>query len=331
MRAPINGKYFVAATATLPPAGKEVIAPAILLENDQKPVESQRQYVLLINTSMSQLTSVDPSLVEPVQREDLPVVVSPLTIDQATELVHVKALLTAPKWSVVKFAQQPGVPASVNIADLTTVLSRDGTYRAQAIYNIKNRSRQFLALRMPEGTQLLSVFVGNQASRAVRAKLPSLNGGTAELIALPKSSEASLSLTVKIVWAGRLTRELPQSVKFLPEEFSVPAPQILSQQDDADFGIPVARTKWTVYVPNDFVAQPIRSSANQNLSLSDDSSKVYGNALLAETTELLGFLEQSLATSEYGRSSSHERQIDVAAVNLQQLGEGLGQLSICER
>ena len=309
LRTPVSGKYFATAIATLPPAATEVQAPAIVFENEQKPLDSQRQYVLLINSSLSQLTSVDPNLTESVQREDVPVVVQQEFVDQATELVRVKSLLTAPKWSLHRFAQQQGAPASVNVADLTTILSRDGTYRAQAIYTIKNRSRQFLALKMPEGTELLSVFVAGQPSRAVTAKLPSLNGALARLIALPKTSAASLSFPVKIVWRGRLASALPKSARLIREDFSVPAPQIISQQDDADFGIPVARTRWTVYLPTDLDAQAANSTAKHNLSLSDDSESPYGNAALQEMSELLGFFEQTLENNRRTQSRNNLKQL----------------------
>ena len=322
-RSPVSGKYFATATATLPPATTEVLAPAIVFEHEQKAVESQRQYVLLINSSIGQLSSVDPSQVESVQREDLPVIIGQEFVDQATELVRVKSLLTAPRWSLHTFAQQATAPASVNIADLTTVLSRDGTYRAQAVYTIKNRSRQFLALKMPEGTEFLSMFVAGQPSRAVTTKLPSLNGASAQLIALPKTSAASLSFPVKIVWRGRLSGPLPKSAKLTREEFSVPAPQIISQQEDADYGIPVARTRWTVYLPEDLDAQAARSTAKHNLSLSDGTDSLYGNAVLQEAGELLGFFEQIRESNRRVQSRNNLKQIGVAADNLNQLSKAL--------
>ena len=327
LRSPVSGKYFATATATLPPATTEVLAPAIVFEHEQKGVESQRQYILLINSSLGQLSSVDPLLVESVQREDLPVIIGQEFIDQATELVRVKSLLTAPKWSLHTFAQQATAPASVNIADLTTVLSRDGTYRAQALYTIKNRSRQFLALKMPEGTELLSVFVAGQPSRAVTTKLPSLNGASAQLIALPKTSAASLSFPVKMVWRGRLSGPLPKSAKLTREEFSVPAPQIISQQEDADYGIPVARTRWTVYLPDDLDAQATRSTVKHNLSLSDGSDSLYGNAVLQEAGELLGFFEQIRESNRRVQTRNNLKQIGVAAGNLNELSKALDNFS----
>ena len=323
LRTPESGNVFVTATATLPPAASEVLAPALVFEHDRKPLERQRQYVLLINSSLSQLTSVDPSLTEPVQREDVPVVVNQEFIDQATELVRVKTLNTAPSWSLHRFAQQSSAPASVNVADLTTILSRDGTYRAQAIYTMKNHTRQFLAIKMPEGTELLSVFVAGQPSRAVTTKLASLNGDSVQLIALPKTSAASLSFPVKIVWRGSLGRLLPKSARLTREEVSVPAPRILSQQDDAEYGIPVARTRWTVYLPEDLDAQPVSSAARHNLNVSDDSDNLYGNAALQEAEELLGYFEQVRESNRRVQSRNNLKQIGVAADNLKELGKAL--------
>jgi len=322
LRSPVSGKYFATAIATLAPATTEVQAPALVFEADQKPLDPQRQYALLINSSLSQLTSVDPALTESVQREDLPLVVQQEFVDQATELVRIKSLNTAPRWSLHKFAQQAGAPASVNVADLTTVVSRDGTYRAQAIYTIKNRSRQFLALRMPEKTELLSVFVGGLPSRAVTTKLASLNGAAVQLVALPKTSASSLSFPVKVVWRGRLGRTLPKSTRLIREELSVPSPQIVSQQEDADYGIPVARTRWTVYLPDDLDAQPVSAPQKHNLSFSGDDENPYSSAALQELTELLGFAEQTIDNNRRVQSLNNTTQINSAVYNAKQLGLG---------
>lgn len=318
-RTPVSGKVFATAIATLPPATTEVLAPAVVFEVEQKPLDSQQQYVLLINSSLSQLSSVDPSLTEAVQKEDLQFVVSKEFIDSATELVRVKSLSTAPRWSLHKFAQQPGLPASVNVADLTSLVARDGTYRGQAIYTIKNRTRQFLALKMPEQTELISVFVSGTPSRAVSAKLPSLNGATAQLIALPKTSGASLSFRVKIVWRGRLPGQLPKSAKLVGEEISIPAPQIVSPQEDPDYGIPVARTRWTVYLPDDLDAHAVRSINKHNLSLSPVFDNLYGEAALQDAGDLVGYLTQAISNSRRSQSKSNLKQMGMAVYNLKQV------------
>ncbi|WP_010583396.1 hypothetical protein [Schlesneria paludicola] len=325
LRAPINGKYFVTAIAAMSAPGTEVQAPAIAFEREQAAINPQRHYVLLINSSSSQLNTVDASSTRPAQPEDLPVVVERALIDQATELVQVQSKGAVPKWTVHRFDQQAGIPASVNLADLTTVVSRDGTYRAQAVYTIKNRTRQFLAIRLPEQTELLSVFVAEQASRAVTTQLASANGATVQLIALPKTSAASLSFPVKLVWSGRLKRALPKSSRLTRDELDIPAPHVIGQQEDAEFGIPVARTRWTVYLPSDLEAQASRSIKMHNMSLSDDNDRLYGQAIVQETSELLDFLGRSLISQQQRASRDNQKQIDLATSNLKQLEYSLNQ------
>lgn len=334
LRTPVSGKYFAAAVATLPPATGEVQAPAIVFERSGsaapgEAVEGQRQYVLLINLSQSQLTSATPELTESVQREDVPVVVDQSLVDQATELVRVKQLLTAPRWTLQTFSQTASAPASVNVADLTTVISRDGTYRGQAVYTIKNRSRQFLALRLPPDTELLSVFVGNVPSRAVTTKR---NNASLQLIALPKTSAASLSFPVRVIWRGRLDAALPKAARVLRHEFDIPAPVVVSQQEDADFGIPVARTRWTVWIPEDLDAQPLTSAARYNLTQQSNAERdlLYEKAAVQELSELLGYVEQNYQFSSRsdqarrgGQASNNLKQIGLAFQNAKQLEQAL--------
>jgi hypothetical protein len=334
LRTPVSGKYFVAAVATLPPASKEVAAPAIVFEQGNgvtTPVEGQRQYVLLINLSQSQLTSASPELTESVQREDVPVVVDQSLVDQATELVRVKQLSTAPRWTLQTFAQTASVPASVNVADLTTIVSRDGTYRGQAIYTIKNRSRQFLALKMPADAELLSVFVGNVPSRAVTTKR---KNDTIQLVALPKTSAASLAFPVRILWRGRLGSGLPKNARLLRQEVDLPAPIVVSQQDDPDFGIPVARTRWTVWLPDDLDAQPLKASVRNNLTLQsgDAPDLLYQKAAVQELSELLGFVEQNYSYNSRGegrraQATNNMKQIGLALDNATQLSQSVGSVN----
>ncbi|MDB5344510.1 MAG: hypothetical protein JWP89_2887 [Schlesneria sp.] len=334
LRTPVSGKYFVAAVATLPPASKEVVAPAIVFEQGNgvtTPVEGQRQYVLLINLSQSQLTSASPELTESVQREDVPVVVDQSLVDQATELVRVKQLSTAPRWTLQTFAQTASVPASVNVADLTTIVSRDGTYRGQAIYTIKNRSRQFLALKMPENAELLSVFVGNVPSRAVTTKR---KNDTIQLIALPKTSAASLAFPVRIIWRGRVGSGLPKAARLLRQEVDIAAPIVVSQQDDPDFGIPVARTRWTVWLPDDLDAQPLKASVRNNLTLQSDDAPdlLYQKAAVQELSELLGFVEQNYSYNTRGegrraQATNNMKQIGLALDNATHLSQSVGSVN----
>ncbi|MDZ4688199.1 MAG: hypothetical protein SH850_24255, partial [Planctomycetaceae bacterium] len=265
LRGPVSGRFLIAASAVLPPVTDRVLAPALsfLSSDGAAPLETQRHYVLLSNASLSQLTNDDPALTEPVQREDVNLVVRPELVQQATEFVRLKTAGRAPSWTVQRYAPAANIPAAVNLADLVTVLARDGSYRTAATLTLKNRTRQFLAVRLPNSTRLLSVLVSGQPARAVETQL---GDGPVLLIALPKTSAVDLSFPVQVVYAGRLPRSLPLRSDWQMQKLDVPTIEVVSQKESSEFGIPVARTQWTVYLPDDLNAAPLTDPGRHNLN-----------------------------------------------------------------
>ncbi len=315
LRSPVMGQFKLTAAATLPPQTGRIIAPGLLFVGSDAaatPLETQRHYVLLVNTSLNQLSATDASVREPVQREDVSIVVRKELTDQATEFVRVKTAGVGLAWTVQRYTPTAGIPASVNLADLTMILARDGSYRAQAAYTLKNRSRQFLAVKLPKDSRLLSVFVGNQPSRTV---LTTLKEEAVHLIALPKTSAADLSFRVTLTLSGRLDKALPLGSSVLGRDLDLPAPMVVGQEESPEFGIPVARTRWAVYVPDDLDVWPVRDPKRNNLNdrVSELADTYGARAVLQDYAELL---------SNYDLLSS-ERSLLLCASNLKQLDTAL--------
>lgn len=336
---PVGSRYFLLATATLPPPAekREVTAPTITFERHVgtegdaaavapadgqeaspfSPLDTQRQYVVVINLSLNQLAPIG-EVGEAVQRDELPIVVDQFLVDQATAVLRVRgqnAEVAAPKWSLKSFAAQAGAAASVNLADLTTVLAADGTWRMQCVYTIKNRSRQFLALQVPPKSQALSVFVADQPSRLVELKK---DGKTYQLIALPKTSEADLSFQVKLVLSGRLvTGSLPRGLKVWSDDIELPTPSVVSLSDDKEFGMPVARTLWAVHVPQEWSAKPINDPLRNNLSpqAADTADVAYRSTWLQEANELMRVIEGNNPSSQKMQARYNLKQIGLALHN----------------
>ncbi len=348
---PVGSRFFLLATATLPPPEKRTVsAPTIsfdrrdVIDGDaaapdaegsevevpHSPLETQRQFVVLINMSGNQVSPVG-NVGETVPREELPIVVDQRLVDQAAAVLRVRSTDTSPTrkrvtgeqdaannqqtaatptWSLKSFAAQAGAPASVNLADLTTVLAADGTWRMQAIYTIKNRSRQFLALQLPEGSQALSVFVADQPARLVELKRE--KGKTYQLVAPPKTSEADLSFQVKLVLAGRLaTGALPRGLKLWSQDVELPVPTVVSQSDDKEYGIPVARTLWTVHVPQEWSAYPLNDPQRHNLSHQggDTAEVAYRATWLQEANDLLRVVEGNYNSSQKLQARDNIKQL----------------------
>jgi hypothetical protein len=323
---PVSSRYFLLATATLPPpTRREVVAPTITFESREaqpdaaaegasfQPLEQQRQFVVAINISRQQLAPVG-EVGQPVPRDELPIVVDQRLVDQATAVLRVRNA-TAPRWSLKSFTAQAGAPASVNLADLTTVIAADGTWRMKCVYTIKNRARQFLALQLPEQSQALSVFVANQPSRLVEFKKDSRHY---QLIALPKTSEADLSFQVRLVLAGRLAEgALPRGLTPMAREFDVPAPIVVSQSDDKEYGIPVARTLWSVHVPREWSAKAVNDPSRNNLNTQADDTAVlaYQATWLQEANELLRIIEGLNPSSQKLQARNNLKQLGLALHN----------------
>ena len=331
---PVGSRYFLLATATLPPPAekREVTAPTIAFERHVAaegdaaaapaddgqeaspfaPLDTQRQYVVVINISANQLAPIG-EVGEAVQRDELPIVVDQHLVDQATAVLRVRG--QAPKWSLKSYAAQAGAAASVNLADLTTVLAADGTWRMQAVYTIKNRSRQFLALQLPEKSQALSVFVADQPSRLVELKKA---GKTYQLIALPKTSEADLSFQVKLVLSGRLSSgKLPRGLQVWSQEIEPPSATVVSLSDDKEFGIPVARTLWTVHVSQEWSAKPVNNPLRHNLTpqAADTADVAYRTTWLQEANELMRVIEGNNPTSQKLQARNNLKQLGLALHN----------------
>ncbi|MEX1228969.1 MAG: hypothetical protein WEB58_01940 [Planctomycetaceae bacterium] len=314
----VHQNLFLTAIATLPPSAEdEVLLPALEFEQasgddgDVRPLETQRHYILTVNQSRSQLAPLDEELVELIPREEVPIVIPDEIAQQATQIVRLLKPRTAPVVELQRFELQQGIPASVNLSELTTVIERDGSWRTAAVYRIKNRSRQFLALWIPEEARILSVFVQGQAARPVEAER---EGKTMHLVALPKVSAADLSATVKIVLAGRMINApLPKGFRLTAKEIDLPAPQVVSTQEDAAYGLPVAKTQWTIYLPDDLNVEPIDDRDRNNLEpvLEEEVILAKEEFLYSEAKEL-----SSLLAGENGVSMRSKQQ---AFENLKQI------------
>ena len=270
---PVRGEYLVTAVASLPPPeDDQVLSPDLVLEQPASggafaPLEAQTEYAVLVNLSGSQLTPVDADQIDPVSRDELPLSLRDDLLRQAVEIVRIRDG-KQPMWSMQRLQQADAATATVTGANLTSVLEYDGSYRMQAVYTIRNRGHQFLALHLPEDSRVLSVFVRGVPSRTVKT---TLGEQTVHLIALPQTSAADLSFDVKLVLAGRLGKTLPESFHLTARELSIPAPRVVSREEAETAGrpdlfMPVVQTVWSVLLPEDLDASPVDDTGRTNVN-----------------------------------------------------------------
>jgi hypothetical protein len=247
-------------------------------DGQHAPLETQRQFVMLLNQSPYQMVPANPDAMAAVDPGALPIRLSEDLLNAAAQIGQLRAQDEPPRWSVRALQRTESAPASVNLADLITVIAEDGGWRTVARYNTKNRSRQFLPVVLPSGARLLSVFVKQAPARPVKTQLE-IQGKQQPvyLVALPKTSAADLPFDIRLVLAGTL----PESVdrerpRLTGQEISVPVPRILSLAEEPKFGIPVIRTRWKVYLPNTWEVRAVDDRDKNNLT---QDSKTEAEAL----------------------------------------------------
>lgn len=322
----VKNRYFVLATATMPPATKKVETPAIgflspIFDEYGDPdgfsqMETQRQYVLLINQSQMQLSSRHESSNEPVSASDIPINVGQSLLDQAAELLRIRDAAKLPSWTVRRLEQQAGAPASVNVADLALSIAADGTWRGQAVYTVRNRRRQFLGVRLPNESRLLSLFVKGQPSRPVITKL---NDQEIHLIPLPKASDSDVSFQVKLVYSGQFESQLPSGFTFRTSELDMPAPKVVTPHESAEFGIPVARTLLRVHLPKGVDYSVLDASDRTNVGQANDSEsrKAYLKSQLSDLSEMLTIVSSKKGYTRNSKvaASNNVKQIELGLKN----------------
>lgn len=270
---PARGEYLVTAAATVAAHSDGVIqTPRIDFETPNgvgvyNSLAMQRQFAVLVNLSASQLAPVDLAQFESVQVDQLPLNLPPQLVQQAMEIVRVRAD-KVPAWKIQRMARADGAQAIIPASTLTTVLQMDGSWRTQAVFAVRNRGQQFLALELPEASRILSVFVRGEPGRAV---LTTLNERPIHLIALPQASAADLTFDVTLLLSGKLSQPLPEGFQLLPRSISLPVVQVVSPKESTEFGVTVAKTVWNVLVPDEVEAFPVEKGGASNVTFLKNS------------------------------------------------------------
>lgn len=320
---PVRDQYLLSIAATTPiPQDHLVRAPLLFteVENDDgeyRRIQVQQHYALLVNLSQDQLAAVDSESINSVALQEVPLVVHEELAQQAMEVIRIDGE-TNPTWRIEKMQQLAVAKAIILAAHLETVLELDGSWRTRVKYAIRNRGRQFLAIKIPVDSRILSVFLRNKPARTVIHKI---KNETYQLIALPQTSVTDLSFDVDILLAGRLERSLKSDFAYRGRRFSIPAPEVLSQQESEDFGLPVTQTLWTVHLPEGVNVAAIDGIGSTNLTPHDTDS------WLAAEEQALARIKSDIAemvrlSKDKSLSKSHR---SYAKDNLKQLNLSLSE------
>ena len=129
----------------------------------------------------------------------------------------------------------------VDALTLDTVVSTSGTERSQAVFQVRTAGAQYLDVRLPEKSRLLSLSVDDALVKPVGERADQVR------VQLPANRDASTAVAVSILY------ETPQGEWRGSGGYATRAPQLAKS-------IPILRSEWRLYLPDGFEYSGVESN-----------------------------------------------------------------------
>jgi hypothetical protein len=299
LQQPARGRLTIRLVQSLPLPTDGMVQAAFVQPLNTDPV---RSFVILENRSQSQLSQATAQDVSPIEPNEIPIAVSMELRRRAISAHKMSNAQPTLSWKREQHEQEKAIAASINLADLITVIHYDGTYRTQAAYVVTNRTQQFLELLLPRGSELWAVHVAGQPVRPAISRRAQRD---VTLVPLQKLSVGDISTQVVLIFTGNLGGPLHRWDTVTP-----PAPEILGN-------VPVARTLWTVYLPDDYTGRMVERNSNMTEVAAGDLVVARNLSFLDEMKELVNVYKFSPSRNSNILAFGNLKQISSALPSLQ--------------
>ena len=133
----------------------------------------------------------------------------------------------------VRHAPAAVLTSVVDQLTLDTVVSTSGTERSQAVFQVRTASAQYLDVRLPEKSRLLSLTVDDELVKPVGDRADQVR------VQLPARRDASAALAVSVLY------ETPKGEWRSSGAYAARAPQLAKD-------IPILRSEWRLHLPDGF-------------------------------------------------------------------------------
>lgn len=188
---------------------------------------------------------------------------------------------------------EPVLSAMADSLMLTTVLSKDGLVRSQAVYAIRGVRIPFLNISLPAGSELWTARVAGEPVKPMHGEKGSIQ------IPLGDSLKSDTAVEVGLVFETRMD-SLGKS-----GSFDVLAPRLSG-------GVPVAETTWQLFVPEEYVYTVIDSDLKEQPGMTPEPL-----AITALSTGFEMIAQPNFLTAR--REIAAHRHVDMVR-NLQSMG-----------
>ena len=268
LQQPASERFFVLGTGTLPlPNSRQILAdpPHFLVkQNDRAAIASQSHFWVVVNQSDGLLQAVDPDTdSDDVSADQIKTNIPAGFLQQSVAIRRLRSDRPGSPWRLVFPERQQVSPAVIALAAHTTVIAEDGTWRSQHVLQVRNESRQFLPVRLPQDSRFLFCLVKGSPSRVVSRPE---GDETLFLIPVPQSGELSTPFEVRIALAGALE---PIGKDLAGVNVDIPIPEFPEYRDFPDYGITVMRNTWSIHVPDSWHAVAFEDPRQTNVVFAD--------------------------------------------------------------
>lgn len=251
---PVSERFFVAGRGAipLPTSGEFRSIPLTFAANSSErsplSVASQAHYWVIVNQSDGLLEAVRPEVdTEDIAPDQLETKLPAGFLSQSVAIRRITDQQPGSDWHIRFPETQQTVPAVIALAQHVTVLAEDGSWRSRHTLQVRNESRQFLPIRLPENSRPLFCLVSNRPTRLVTR---TTDDGMLHLIPIPPSGAVSAPFEVQFGLEGRLPDMPSAQGGWQSHTVAIPLPVFPEYRDNSDLGVTVARNTWNVYVPD---------------------------------------------------------------------------------
>ncbi len=250
-------------------------------------------FLLVENASAGEMT-LGPHGLDPAIEKDVPFL--PARIVAGTRFFRVAPGVP---WSldiaVANLEKTAGRSALVAYAELTSTLRANGEEWHRATYRLQNRRLQFLPVELPAGVEFIGARVAGESVR-VDAGPAEKDGRASLLVPLLKTRPGELSYDVELVY-----RRPPTGRSRAWERWQLEDPRLP--------GIPVEKTLWDVFLPDDTRLlssggnlEPVVAALNETEKLESALSDLRNLSATYQSTRVTR-QEQQLALSNFNSLS----------------------------
>ena len=259
LQQPVSERLFALGVGTLPLPSDNRLQPLppLFVTDDSASgaatITDQTHFWVIVNQSESLLEPVNvDDEGEDVDPDQIKTYIPEEFLKQSVAVRKLTDVQQNGEWQIRVPEKQEIAPAVIALAEHVTILADDFTWRSRHTLQVRNASRQFLPVFVPDESRFLYCLVEGRPTRVVSRVIDNDAEDLSRvlyLIPVPQSDAIAAPFEVEFALAGMINQSHLKAGRLKAVDLSVPAPEFPEYRDHPDYGVTVSRNTWSVYSP----------------------------------------------------------------------------------